>query len=373
MSSVEHQSGSALRFRMLAGALARRGHEVHLVEPVPPGTDAETPPNVRRHPCPRLPGRPELQVPLWAGHAVAAVRRVRPDVCWTLKALPNAWAAAVQARRLGARVAVDLDDLDWGYYPPGPARAVVRRFLERAAVRADDVTVHTEPLRALAAELRGAGSAPVLVDQPVDVARFAAAQRDGPAAVALRARLGLGEGPVLLYAGYLGPASDLGPLLPALARVPATFPSARLLVVGDGRVRSSLERTAHRQLPSGFACFVGTVAHAEVPRYYALADVALNYLEATEANRYRASIKLREALAARVPVVTSRTPDAERFEAWARLAVRPGVEAFVDEVLAELAAPDRGRADAGREWLAANGTADVAVRQIAERWEGSGA
>ena len=41
LSSVEHHSGSALRFRGLAGALARRGHDVHLLEPVPDGTEAE--------------------------------------------------------------------------------------------------------------------------------------------------------------------------------------------------------------------------------------------------------------------------------------------------------------------------------------------
>jgi len=370
VSSVEHQSGSALRFRLLAGALVRRGHDVHLLEPVVPGTSPETPDGVQRHPCPRLPGRPELQVPLWAGHAAWAVRRTRPQVCWTLKALPNAVAAAAAARRAGARVAVDLDDLDWGYYPPGPARAVVRRLLEWAAARADDVTVHTEPLREMVARLRPGGSAPVTVEQPVDAARFAAARSEGAAAASRRERLGLGEGPVLLYAGHLGPASDLGPLLPALARVPDAFPGARLLVVGDGRHRSRLERAARAHLPGAFVRFAGTVAHADVPDYYALADVALNYLEPTEANRYRASIKLREGLAAGVPVVSSRTPDAERFAAWVRLPARPEAQAFVDEVIAELAAPDRARAAAGREWLAEHMTADAAIRPIAERWEG---
>ena len=66
----------------------------------------------------------------------------------------------------------------------------------------------------------------------------------GPAADDLRSRLGLGSGPVLLYAAHLGPASDLASLLPALAVVPLRHPEARLLVVGDGRERRRLEALA---------------------------------------------------------------------------------------------------------------------------------
>lgn len=366
ISSVEHQSGSAMRFRGLAGALAGRGHDVHLVEPAPPDSLPETPTNVSRHPCPRLPGRPEWQAPLWLGHGLAAVRRLRPDVCWSLKALPNAWLPARFAGRGGARVAVDLDDLDWAYYPSGVVRTLVRKFFDAALRGADDVTVHNETMRALAVRERGAGREPVFVDQGIDVARFASACEPR----GLRERLRVGDGPVLFYAGHLGPASDLGPLLPALAPVAREHPGARLLVVGDGRDRARLEGIARRELPEGFAVFAGTVAHAGVPAYYALADVALNFLEDNEANRHRASIKLREALAAGVPVVSSGTPDAERFAEWVRLAPAPGPVAFAEQVLAELAGPSRAAARAGAAWLAEHGTYDAAVRGIAERWEG---
>lgn len=353
-----------MRFRGLAGALARRGHELHLMEPVPAGAAPETPPGVKRHPCPRLPIRPEAQVPIWAWHSLAAVRRSRPDICWILKALPNVWAAAWLARRGGSRVAVDLDDLDWGYYSPGPARSIVRAGFERLARFADDVTVHNEPMRQLVRQLRPDASEPVFVDQGIEPGRFGAA-----ANADLRNRWQLGQGPVLLYAGHLGPASDLGALLPALVRVPAEFPEARLLVVGDGRVRAALAAQAERVLPAGFARFVGAVDHREVGQYYALADVALNFLEENEPNRFRASIKLREALAAGVPVVASRTPDSERFGKWATL-TDGSAASFVDGVLAELRAPDRERAAAGQRWLAEHGTHDAAVRDIARRWEG---
>ena len=366
ISSVEHQSGSAMRFRGLAGALARRGHDVHLVEPAPPGSLPETPPNVTRHACPRLPGRPEWQAPLWLGHGLAAALRLRPDVCWALKALPNAWCPAWVAGRLGSRVAVDFDDLDWAYYPEGVVRTVVQKFFDGAMRRADDVTVHNETMRERAAAARGPGREPVFVDQGIEVGRFASACEPR----GLRERLRLGEGPVMLYAGHLGPASDLGPLLPALARVAQAHPTARLLVVGDGRDRAQLEEIARRELPAGFAVFAGAVPHAGVPAYYALADVALNFLEDNEANRHRASIKVREALAAGVPVVSSATPDSERFAEWVRLPRSSGPVAFTEELLAELGEPGPARARAGAAWLVEHGTHDAAVRGIAELWEG---
>ena len=365
LSAVEHESGSALRFRALAGALARRGHDVHLLEPVPPGLDAETPAGVRRLPCPRLPVGPEWQAPLWTGHGVSAVLSLRPEICWTLKALPNVWIPARLARRLGAHIAVDLDDLDEAYYPEGVVRRVVAGFFRAAARDADDVTTHTEPLRRRIAELRGGRSAPVWVEQPVDPERFAnAAPPPG-----LRERLGLGPGPVLLYAGHLGPASDLGPLLATLRVVAAERSDVQLLVVGDGRDRPRLEEQAAAMLPKDFVRFAGSVPHRDVAGYFGLATVALNYLEDTDANRHRASIKVREALAAGVPVVTSRTPDAERFAEFVRLPDGPGAAAFAATVLRELDVPRREAAARGAAWLAAHATADVAIREIAERWE----
>jgi glycosyltransferase involved in cell wall biosynthesis len=299
-------------------------------------------------------------------HAARAVRRARPDRVWALKGLPHVWLPARAARRVGARVAVDLDDLDYGYYRPGPRRALVERFFRKAAREADDATVHNENMRALVDDLRGPGREAIFVDQGIEPQRFATPGEPPPG---LRERLGSGAGPILLYAGHLGPASNLAPLLPALAPLASRRPEARLLVVGDGRDRAALADLAARRLPPGFAVFTGTVPHRDVAGCFALADAALNYLADDEANRYRASIKLREALAAGLPVVTSRTVDSERFAAWVRFPAGPGPAAFVEAIEAELAAPGRERAAAGRAWLAEHGTHDVAVRPLLERWE----
>ena len=260
---------------------------------------------------------------------------------------------------------MDFDDLDHAYYPRGPVRALVERTFRTAAREARDATCHNDAMRALLTDLRGEGREPVWVEQAVEVDRFSDPEPDPE----LRARLGLGAGPVLLYAGHLGPASDLGALLPALAPIAAERPDARLLIVGDGRDRRALEVEAGRVLPAGFAVFAGAVPHREVARYYALADVALGYLRDTEANRYRASIKIREAIAAGVPAVATRLPDSERLASFLRLA-EPGTGAFVAAVRAELAEPSRDRARAGAKALRREATFDAAVQAIAARWEG---
>jgi glycosyltransferase involved in cell wall biosynthesis len=365
LSSVEHQSGSALRFRGIAGALARRGHDVHLLEPFARDENPETPPGVTRHPCPRLPGSPESQALLWLVHGVWAVLGSRPRIVYALKALPNVWCPLRLAWLMGARTALDVDDLDFAYYPRGIRRSLIQWIFHHAVRSADDVTVHNDALRELVLRLRRSKSAPLFVDQGIDVVRFAQSSTNSQ----LRERLQLGEGPVILYAGHLGPASNLASLLPALARVPHRYPRARLLVVGSGRDQRDLEAAARRHLPEGFTVFAGSVPHREVPGYFRLASIAVNYLDDNEANRHRSSIKVREALAAGLPVVTTRTPDTSRFSEFVRL-VEPGPpEAFVDALLAELERGDRSRADAGRRHLLDSGTFDVAVRDLAEMWE----
>ena len=71
-------------------------------------------------------------------------------------------------------------------------------------------------MRSRAAALRPERSAPIFVDQGVEVERFASGATVERGRE-IRSRLELGDGPVLLYAGHLGPASDLAE--PAAHRV----------------------------------------------------------------------------------------------------------------------------------------------------------
>ncbi|MDR2348103.1 MAG: glycosyltransferase family 4 protein [Bifidobacteriaceae bacterium] len=101
----------------------------------------------------------------------------------------------------------------------------------------------------------------------VDPAQFAA---DG---AAVRRELGLGRRPVILSVSRLVPHKGQDTLIRALPTVLAAVPEAELAVVGEGPYRERLTRLAEDLRVSDAVHLVGAVPHAEIPPYYAAADV----------------------------------------------------------------------------------------------------
>ncbi|WP_031494843.1 glycosyltransferase family 4 protein [Bryobacter aggregatus] len=107
---------------------------------------------------------------------------------------------------------------------------------------------------------------------PVDVDEFA------PVSLAerkrLRAAAGIAEdAPVAVYVGRLAPEKELGSLLEAFALVQAQAPAARLILVGDGPERATLEAASERLQLASFVQFVGRQPMNRVLEYLQLADV----------------------------------------------------------------------------------------------------
>ena len=96
-----------------------------------------------------------------------------------------------------------------------------------------------------------------------------------------RARLGLDEGPVLLWVGRVAPIKGLDTLLDAVARLRATGRATRLLVVGGdadepmSEHEVSLRRRIERLDLTDSVCFVGPQPQSVLPVYYAAADVTV--------------------------------------------------------------------------------------------------
>jgi glycosyltransferase involved in cell wall biosynthesis len=86
----------------------------------------------------------------------------------------------------------------------------------------------------------------------------------------LRAELRL-EGPVLAFAGRLGPQKALGIALEAIA----CEPGVSLVVAGDGPDRSALERRAHELGLDGRVRFLGGVGRDSVLRLFKAADASV--------------------------------------------------------------------------------------------------
>lgn len=114
------------------------------------------------------------------------------------------------------------------------------------------------------------------------------------------------EGRVVGFAGSLRPRHCLEELFQASARLHRHSHEHQLLVVGDGPMRSKLERLAEILEIEAAVRFTGRVPHERVGRYLAACDLLYGLVDPARPSN---PIKVYEALASGRPVVTSRRPE----------------------------------------------------------------
>lgn len=261
-------------------------------------------------------------------------------------------AAAVVAGRLARRSSVVSVHTDPAEVLARLDRPVARVFslLERFTLsRADRIWCTTRYLEGHVVA-RGAHPARVrILPNRVDLAAFG--KPDPGRTEALRERHGIPPGaPVVLCVARLDPEKNPLVLLEAFSRLPR--PDARLVLVGDGELRATVEREATRAGLDGRVVLAGFRPREEIPAFLHLADCFVL------PSRYEGfPFALAEALAAAVPLVVSDIPQIdELLEGTGATRFPVGdaevLAARISEVLAE---PDRARAAAaaGRSTVAA--------------------
>lgn len=151
---------------------------------------------------------------------------------------------------------------------------------------------------------------------------------------------GIPREPVILFAGSLIERKGVGILVEALGLIRRRFPAERLVVIGDGPLRTRLAADAERAGVSDSVLFTGALPPAEVAAWMRRAELFV--LPSLEEGQ---GVAMLEALASGTPCVASRVggiPDI-LDPAWGAL-VPPG-DPFA---LANAAADILGRADRGR-------------------------
>lgn len=144
-------------------------------------------------------------------------------------------------------------------------RAALRRFLRRASMLYAVSRYTGEWVRRTV----GVTGPPIrLLRNSVDLQAFHPSI-DGSA---VRARLGLGDDPVILTIGRMVPRKGHDMLIKAMPAVRALHPTARLVVVGDGPMREELEKLA-ADLPRGAVTFTGRIDDDERAAHFAAADI----------------------------------------------------------------------------------------------------
>jgi phosphatidylinositol alpha-1,6-mannosyltransferase len=265
-------------------------------------------------------------------------------------------------RAAGARRIVGIThghEAGWAALPG--ARSLLRRIGEHT----DALTYLGEYFRVrLAQALTPQAAARLVRLAPgVDTTVF----RPGTEGAAVRARLGLAGRPVVLCVSRLVPRKGQDTLIRAWPRVLAARAAAggqepALLIVGDGPYRNDLDRLAGRLGVTGSVRFTGPVPEADLPGYYAAADIF-----AMPCRTRRGGLDVEglgivylEASAAGLPVIggdSGGAPDA--IEPGESGYVVPGrdPDALVSRLTALLADPaaaaamgEKGQAWVHREW-----------------------
>jgi glycosyltransferase involved in cell wall biosynthesis len=138
----------------------------------------------------------------------------------------------------------------------------------------------------------------IVIPNGVDTDRFR--PRDTTAA---RTRLGLGQSVVLGFVGHVRDWHGLDSVIDLLAR--PELADARLLVVGDGPARPSLEMRARQLGVEGRVHFTGTMPRESMPELTSCIDVALQ----PKVTPYASPLKLFEYMAAARAIVAPATPN----------------------------------------------------------------
>jgi glycosyltransferase involved in cell wall biosynthesis len=251
--------------------LRERGHQVQLLRPRQHGNDGAgdgdqlTEVLMRGLPIPRY---PDLKMGLPAGRALTKLWAAqRPDVVHIVTEGPLGWSALRAATHLNLPVVSDFRTNFHAYsrhyglaWLRNPIMAYLRKFHNQTGC----TMVPTDTLRA---ELHSQGFRGLrVVSRGVDTRLFDPARRSH----ALRQQWGAQPSDmVVMCVGRLAAEKNLGLLLNAFDALREGDPRARLVLVGDGPERHSLQQ----RCPA--AVFAGLRRGEDLAAHYASADLFL--------------------------------------------------------------------------------------------------
>ena len=350
--------GTPLAVRALVGALTGLGHQVDLL--TYPQGDPVAMPGLRHLRSLRLPvGRVRagpsaakliLDVPFFA-EALWRLVFGRYDVVHAVE--EAAHAIAPFARALGVPYVADVDSsipdqLRYsGFAARGPlpriAGALERQAFRHAAAVITVCTSLTETVRACVPEARTfqIEDAPLVGPEPADPA----------AAADLRASLGLGPAPVVLYSGNFEPYQGVGLLVEAAGLVE----TAQFVFMGGEPAEIALQQERARCAGASARCvFAGKRPTESLPAFLAVADV----LVSPRTRGTNTPFKVYTYMAAGKPIVATRIPTHTQLltEATAFLVeptaagIAHGIREVVDDPAAAAVRADRARETVEREY-----------------------
>jgi glycosyltransferase involved in cell wall biosynthesis len=204
--------------------------------------------------------------------------------------------------------------------------------------RADSVMADSQDLLDRCVELGAAPDRTALIQWGVDLELF----RPAEDRAAVKERLGLGPGPVILSPRSFMPVYNIPTVIEAFGGIGERFEDAQLVLKHMGAVSIELPELPHRDRTR----VIGKVSYAEMADYYRAADVCVSVTSSDSSPR-----SVWEAMASGCPCVLSDLP-------WVSELIEPGRDALTVRIDAAELASAVGRVLTERELataLARNG------------------
>jgi glycosyltransferase involved in cell wall biosynthesis len=202
---------------------------------------------------------------------------------------------------------VEADDILEADYMGSPITGLLRRRAKETAqynfMVADCIVCVSEALKNHLNINWGISREKIIVfPNCVDVERF---RPDATTRQVIRESLGVNSEPLVMFVGNFYQWHDVKTLLEAFSRILTDAAKARLVLVGDGSHRQSMIQFAAELGIDQATTFTGMVAHKEVPRYLAAADIAVVPYPPMETDLWFSPMKLFEYMASGTAVVAS--------------------------------------------------------------------
>jgi glycosyltransferase involved in cell wall biosynthesis len=350
LNALTERSGSGVRFWSISKELARQGYSLFFLE-------RSIDKNGRS-------GKSDFQYRsivdtgmLWVDILRATLLNLhqgfifRPHWVFALKPMPNTCLPALFLKYIfKGKIMVDIDDLDFEYYPRGPRRHLVRFFLKLFPRYFDVITTHNNHLRNFLIDELGISSERVyFLPQGIETEQFVSSSPDQR--YQTKWQLNSNDN-VVVYSASLGITSDFKYILPMLVDLLSRRDDVKVLVIGDGVRRQSFIKEVEAYGLQERMIFAGYIPHADMPGVLKLAKVGINYMAPTRANQCRASIKVREYLAAGLCVVCNPVGEAEIFKDYVTMC--SDIEEFPDAIVRALEEQDPEKARKAQKFVERN-------------------
>ncbi|MFP4467052.1 MAG: glycosyltransferase [Candidatus Goldiibacteriota bacterium] len=244
------------------------------------------------------------------------------DAVFIVKPYPNTVLPALLLRAAGAKLIIDIDDLDHGYRK-GLLSGFVSFIQDRMTVCADHITTHNRALeKRIKKRYPGYKNRLYYLKQCVDLGIFSPKRKYRKKAAGIRKKFKGKK--ILFYTAHMNIAGYMEEIFEAVKPVKEDFV---LIAAGGGPLLKRLVKKSIKAGLAGKVVFTGPLSAEETASYMQAADICLVYYADREVNKYRASMKLREYLAFSKPVAANRVGEIKDFRKFIYMSP-PGVKAF---------------------------------------------